>query len=388
MSAAKNPYIDLKASIILTKEGLGLFQKPGAIIKKVYDRAGSVKEGLRSEKYNAPTMQKLIMNSFVEEIYIKAPELLNKRSEIISTNNLVTYAILYKKLSPTLAQEMFASQILKDYNRKNPRNAILELKQIPQATVKGLFESKAEQMQAIEKEIRELVISRVKKDTISEEDKETRIRSLDKFIRWMDPRIWYLYYIIYQTPFKSEMRNVFTRMVETYLDNTQIATHLSNLLLEFIQNAEKAHLTKIIVDNGLAPPNEADKYLRDRSNREGVVKMAQSSKQPLELSWNLNPSRTGISKQFRIQITISNYGLIDEATRMNLSKKMRTDVDGISLSDFYNEGESPEKLGAGLGLLYNSYLEDICKKKGILYKCNIFPEPKQEKTTVVIDITL
>ncbi len=68
---------------------------------------------------------------------------------------------------------------------------------------------------------------------------------------------------------------------------------------------------------------------------------------------------------------------------------MGTDTEGINIASFYEDSDDEEtKLGAGLGLLYNSYLEQICKKEGIHYKCVIYPEPKKQKTTVKIDIRL
>ena len=67
---------------------------------------------------------------------------------------------------------------------------------------------------------------------------------------------------------------------------------------------------------------------------------------------------------------------------------MKKDTDGISLSDFYQDSGDASKLGAGLGLLYNSYLEEICKKKGIKYFCNIVPEPAKDRTTVQIDLNI
>ena len=63
-------------------------------------------------------------------------------------------------------------------------------------------------------------------------------------------------------------------------------------------------------------------------------------------------------------------------------------MEGINIASFYQDSGDADKLGAGLGLLYNSYLEDICKAEGIQYKCNIFPEPEKERTTVRVDITM
>jgi hypothetical protein len=91
-----------------------------------------------------------------------------------------------------------------------------------------------------------------------------------------------------------------------------------------------------------------------------------------------------------VKISITNYGLIDEVTRTQISKKLKTDVEGVSIADFYKKVDSNggRELGAGLGLLYNSYLEDYCQQQGIVYRCNIVPETKYEKTTVIIDISL
>ena len=103
----------------------------------------------------------------------------------------------------------------------------------------------------------------------------------------------------------------------------------------------------------------------------------------------MNPERLSVGQHYRVQITISNYGLIEDDVRDALVRKMKTNVDGIGISDFYTGGDGdPDKLGAGLGLLYNSYLEDLCKQEGINYRCTIYPEPRLEKTTVRIEMAL
>jgi len=214
-----------------------------------------------------------------------------------------------------------------------------------------------------------------------------RMRSLEKFVRWVDKRIWYLYLIVYQTPLKAEIEKAYVDLIFQYLDNTQIATHTGNLVMEFIQNAEKAHLERIIVKNSLASRDKVDEYLRNKMQREQAVAMAQRTGQQLELTWHLHADRVNTGKVYNVKIILSNYGLISEGTRMNLAQKMKTDTSGIALADFYEAPGEAGKLGAGLGLLYNSYLEDVCREKGIRYFCTIFPEPKLEKTTVTLDLT-
>ncbi|HNE24339.1 MAG: hypothetical protein K1X70_19900 [Leptospirales bacterium] len=381
--------IALPARMVLTREGLSLFAKNPESIKKVKSRDGMQREGLEADAFNAPTVQKLIMNSYLEEIYVRLPDPLRRRAQIISTNNLVVYAVLYKKLSPSLARMLFESTVVREFNRKNPKNSIVDLKHIPSEKVDGLRQLKPGLFEQMEEEIHADVVDRISSNpALSEEDKSVRVRSLPKFIKWIDKRIWYLYFIIYQTAMKEQMRKAFGGMIAIYLDHTKIATHLSNMLMEFVQNAEKSSLERIMVKNNLARREDVDRMLRDLDTRVKIVEIASKTDQMVDIAWNMNPERNSFGKQYRIQIIVSNYGLIDEVTRSNLARKMKTNVEGINIASFYQDSGDETKLGAGLGLLYNSYLEDICRAEGIQYKCNIFPEPEKEKTTVRVDLTM
>jgi hypothetical protein len=217
-----------------------------------------------------------------------------------------------------------------------------------------------------------------------------RIRALPKFLEWIDKRVWFLFFIIYQKEdLREQMLYTFQNMIYSYLEHTVIATHLSNLIMEFVQNAEKAHFELLATKFLKVPKSETDKFIRNRENRLKLKQLAIDQKQNLQISWNLNPEKLTSGHLSRLQIQISNYGSINEDLAQKLRRKMKTDVDGISIASFYNDSDQEEgKLGAGLGLLYNSYLEQACKKEGIQYRCVIYPEPKTQKTTVKIDMTL
>ena len=381
-------FIDLPANIILSADGLQVLSASKTPVRRLATREGQAREGLFSQAFNAATVQKLIMNSYIDEIYYAAAEFLTKRPQIISTTNLVIYAMLYKMLSPTLARKVIESPVLREYNRRNPKAAIVDFKAIPQKVIDDFMAKNQAILARIEHEMLDAVVARITSDkNLSEEDKIVRMRSLEKFVRWVDKRIWYLYLIIYRTPLKKEIESAYIELFFKYLDYTQVAVHTGNLVMEFIQNAEKAHLERVIVRNQLTSRDKVDLYLRNKLNREQVVAMAERSKQLLEITWQFHTDRASTGKSHNVKIIISNYGLINESTRDALAKKLKTDTSGIALADFYEDGGETGKLGAGLGLLYNSYLEDVCREKGIRYFCTIFPEPRLEKTTVTLDLT-
>jgi hypothetical protein len=387
---SKEKYIKLPSGIILTREGVALMGGSKLNIVKVRNYRGIVREGIESESFNAQTLQKMVMNSYIEEISVSLPELLKKRYEIICTNNLIVYAILYKKLSPAVSEMLFRSQVVKDFNRKNPKHAMVDLVQINRKALEQMMRDQKSVFDEMKTELSSEVAKCIGTNTmLSDEDKTLQLRSLDKFIAWIDSRIWYLYYIVSRTNLKGAMLRDFAGMVAVYLKRTQIATHLSNLLMELIQNAERAHFTRIAVKNHLSQAENIDMYLRSADNRKKIYNIAKLKNEMVQIAWNMNPQRNSIGQQYRIHISVTNYGLIDEKTRVTMSKKMSTDVDGISLAEFYGDnGDNSSTLGAGLGLLYNSYLEDYCRSEGIQYHCNIIPEPKYERTTVIVDIAL
>jgi hypothetical protein len=385
----QDKYIQLPSRIILTKEGLDVVTQSRLPILKMKNHTGTLCEGIEAKSINAQTLQKMVMNSCVEEVCAELPEFLSFRHGIMNVNSLLVYAVLYKKLTPSISEMFFGSHVVKDFNRKNPKNAIINIQQINKKSMDEIIQRQKEHYDNLKKEIMEEVLKLVQMNqSLTEEDRQIQSRSLDKFIAWIDQRIWFIYDIICRTNLKDEMLRDLSSMIAKYLNRTQIATHLSNLVMELSQNAERAHFERIVVRNDLTAPGEIDNYLRLKTNREKAAMIAVKNKELLGLAWNIEGVHNTVGQQYRIKIFITNYGLIDELTRTQASKKMKADVEGLSIADFYGMAENGERLGAGLGLLYNSYLEDYCHSHGIMYRCNIVPELKYERTTVIIEISL
>lgn len=382
-------YIELPCSLILTKDGISCISGSNLKIKSVKNHMGIHHDGIDSVSYNAETLQKMVMNAYLEEIFVSQPELLNKRYEIISTNNLIVFAILYKKLSPTVWDMFTKSRVVKNFNRKNPKNAIVSLNQLNRRVTKEVMQNEKKEFDELKQELLIEVIKLVQENNqLSDEDKKLQIQCLDKFIAWIDDRIWYIFYIISKTDLKRAMLVDFASIVAEYLKKTQIAVHLSNLLMELVQNAEKSHLERVVIRNDLAEPGDANKFLRKSLHRERACKIAKRNNDNILLSWSVNPESATIGHQYRIHITLVNHAIVNDFTQEIVNKKMNTNVEGISIAEFYSNNPDNDNLGAGLGLLYHSYLEDYCRHEGIVYNCNIIPETRYERTTVSLDIAL
>lgn len=185
--APRKGFIDIPASIVLSAEGIRILSGSKTAIQRVPARGGTNKEGLLSQAFNAATVQKLIMNSYIDELYYASPEFLTKRPQIVSTTNLILYAMLYKMLSPTLARRVIDSPVLREHNRRNPKAAIVDFKSIPQKLMDDFMAKNQAVLARIEHEMIDAVLSRISADTkLPEEDKIVRMRSLEKFVRWVE----------------------------------------------------------------------------------------------------------------------------------------------------------------------------------------------------------
>lgn len=389
---SKKGLISLPVRLILTAEGVRLFSKNRSLVKTVKNKDGHARDGIEFSSYNANSVQKLIMNAYLEEIFVAQPDLLSKRKYIIDTNSLVIYGNLYKKLSPSLAKMVIKSKVVQDYNRKNPKNMLIDLDSVEDKKLQILRKTKQLEFDAMEMEISSDVVQKIiNNPTLEEEDRLTRIKSLPKFMKYIDPRIWYFYYIIYQTQLREEVRNSFSDMIIMYLDRTKLATHLSNLLMEFIQNAEKAHFYKILMDTPekVAFRKDVTKFFKDPENRKWAIEEAKKRNQMLELSWNVNADHLGIGHSNKILISVTQHGAIKDIDAKVMHQKMKSDTGGIPMSSFFKDtSRKNSMMDTELGLLYISYIEDICRKENIRFYCNLYSDQIKDKTTIRMEISL
>lgn len=380
--------IDLPVRMALYEDGI--ISLMGSLTKLPYFTMsdGSRGQGIVRQGLLAPTTQKLIINGYVRDIYVYMPELLKHRSKIIDLTRLSIYGLLYKQMNPTLAKVLLHSPVLLEYNKHNPSSAIRTLNHVNRKQVEAVLKAKANQKEVLELEIRNEAVQRILESTeLSEEDRLMHIRSLDKFIKFIDDRIWYLYMIVYASELRDEMKNLFADTIATYLDRTKIATHLSSVVMELVQNAEKANFDKLLMDNHwIQSPKESFQWLKNNDRRKKVVALAQSQQKFVEIAWRFHKDEIMQRKNYRIDIIVRNPGIMTHSTEKKLAGKMNTDVSESNLSDFFTES-SEEKLGAGLGLLYISYLKEECDRAGLDFKTSVYSDRIEKKTEAKIQIT-
>ena len=290
------------------------------------------------------------------------------------------FGILYKKLNPTLAEHVLNSEITTLYNRKNPQQAIRSLAHIPVEKTKLLMQAKKAQFESMELEIKDQVVQKIiTNEKLSEEDRLMQIQSMDKFFAFLDNRIWYLYFIVYQSSFRDQIIDLFASEIASYIDLTQMSTHLATILMELLQNAEKAHFEQLLYKNHMVnSEQQLFKFLKDKKSRAKAVLLARNSGQNIELGFRFHFHRATANLDNMLEVFVKNQGAISYNVERQLANKLDTDTKANDLASFFQES-GDEQLGAGLGLLYISYLKEECKKANMRFSSQIFAEKKHRK---------
>mgnify|MGYP001552462631 CR=1 FL=1 len=380
----KNPFITLQAKCFLTDSGENFFTKKQIPLRDMIGPDGRKRYGFTTLNFHAYLVQKLIVKRMISDIFVAKPTLLEKRTEIMDVTKLVIYGILYKKFGPQLSKVLVSTELMEKYNKKNPTKKITLNSKFNYDAISKLIEIKKEEIIGLKKLMLARPISMIDTDQeIRPEDKLEKKLIVTKFVEMIDKQSWYMFYLISQTDERQAIIKHVEKQLIDYLEKTKIADYFALMLMEIIQNAEKAHLEKIARQkNMLKPTDSIDSFLRDKGCRDMVVVQAKKWDHNLNLFWRFeNPNIALEDEEYKLQVQVVNKGVVGQKKKKSMQNKIKAEVKESSLANFYEHGGA-EKLGAGLGLFYLSYIDEACKNFNIKFESRIITDEKKEETIV------
>ncbi len=380
----KNPFISLQAQCFLTDGGENFFTKKQIPLRDMVGPDGRKRYGFTTPNFHAYVIQKLIVKRMISDIFVAKPSLLEKRNEIMDITKLVIYGILYKKFGPQLSKILVSTEMMDRYNKKNATKKITLNSKFNYDAISKLFEMKKEEITGLKKLMLARPISMIDTDEeIRPEDKLEKKLIVTKFVEMIDKQAWYMFYLISQTDERQTIIKQVEQQLIDYLEKTKVADYFSLMLMEIIQNAEKAHLEKIARQkNMLKPTDNIDNFLRDKGCREMAIEQAKKWNHYLNLSWKFeNPNVELDEEEYKLQVQVVNKGVVEQKAKKSMQSKIKTEVKESSLANFYEHSDA-DKLGAGLGLFYLSYIDEACRNFNIKFESRIITDEKKEETIV------
>ncbi len=383
----KNPFISLDAKFALTDIGEDFFVSKNIPLRDIVGPDGRKRYGFTSPNFHAYVVQKLIVKKMISDLFVAKTTLLDKRTEIMDITKLIIYGILYKKFGPQLSKALISTDLMDRYNKKNPTKKITETSRFNYDAVSALIDSKREEIYELKKLMLAKPIAMIEADNeIRPEDKLEKKLIVTKFVEMIDKQSWYIFYLISQTEERQNIIKSVEQQLIEYLEKTKIADYFALMIMEIVQNGEKAHLERTArAKNMIKPTDLIDNFLRDEGCRELVVNQAKKWGHQLQLSWKFENQNLSEGTEYKLMVQLSNKGVVGAKIKQEMQGKMKAEVRDRDLASFY-QNTSADKLGAGLGLFYLSYIQDACKHINIKFDSRIITDEKKEETIVYLGL--
>ncbi len=377
--------ITLPLKLSLTNDGIAYCANKQILTRDIITYGGKKKTGLLLTSFKGPILQRLILNKFINSIDVDRIELLTKRSDIIDVTKLLVYGILYKKFKPTLKHILYESDAMyKLIQAQKIRNIKPDFKFNPEV-VNNFMLSNDKTIRTLKLSLTYDPIALVNKDRSLDQDEKNKKRLIvERLIDQIDNNTWFMYHFLNKSNTKLDILHNMNEVVSAFVYKTNIADYISLILMELIQNAEKVHYQRIAkIKNFVADEKQFEAVIRMKDFREELNDYAKKNNHMLNLNFSIDGDHTNMQNKMRLQIAITNKGLIMERTRRALQDKSIKHTSEKSLANFYRDS-GEKKTGAGLGLYYLSYVEDECKKADIKFESRIISDHNRDETTVTL----
>lgn len=384
-TAERSRDIDLESRFILSDEGISYCAQNKLLTRDVRTYDGSRKTGFYWQRFDAPLVQRMFVNRLIEEVDIQRTSLLDKRIALIDITKLLLYGMLYKKFKPELNQILLDSDILDRVLKPGMKNSLNANLQFNPAVVQRFVNEKLHDIQKIREFLLIDSYAMIDADkSITESERTDKKRIMRRFIDQVDNNTWFLFHFVNKSDRKFDIIDQINQTLMRYVEKTKIPEYVALMIMELVQNAEKAHYERLARSKkGVMKGRELDTMLRDAEFRELLSDFAQESNSFLNLNFSYSPVKLGGKDRFRFQFTLRNRGVILETKRRALQDKTSTGTAGVSLASFYND-HGNERLGAGLGLLYLSYLEEACRDVDIKIESRIVADSNRDETLTMV----
>ncbi len=360
--------IDIPVTVNLNDNGMNFFIRSGHHLAKLKDLDSEDTVGFKVQRIHPESIQKLIFQDYISTIELEISNVSKHRSEIIDCSKLVTYGMLYRYCSINSFNSLLGSDLIKLWNRNNPKKIIDRRTRLGKATVQRLIEQNKAAYHAIRGDICRPITSRlqlIKPDLTDIERRNLRL-FCTRLIDMLNPFVWFLL-ITHRT--KPEYPGLVRRIqigIQDVVEKSKVADFLAFMIIELLNTQETYNIDTFVRSNTRKDP--ASKIsIRSYDERVKVLREIEEKGVRTFLSWRLKSRNdsfgTGVSLHVSIYNRKSRFG--------DLEKKMIQHsglaVSERSLRDFYQDKDASGG-GSDLGLYYLSFLQDACREVGVRFE--------------------
>lgn len=386
-SQERKALIDLPVKVILTELGTTFFIKNNKPLRK-FKLADSVEEhGILMDRFAPGSLQRMMLIDYVSKVEISNSEFVTIRQEVMDLAKLITYTMLYRQYDAYIFQRVMGSELIKQWNRKNPANIIDDKTKINEAFLQGVVKEKERAIDEIKQSILAPMHAFITRNSsLLPEEKNIQLLLSEKYLNNLRPFIWFILSKFKGLDgYETLVKDLRTSLAE-YMEKAKIAEYLALNVMELATNAENSNLKREAkaLFRGAVDMNSV---LFDPNVRRQVIESLKRRGELVYISWKLGSRGSSIGTQNKLQLTIFNKESEYEKMKEAIDEKKSADLKKRSLQDFYKDLPDGEA-NTELGLYYLSYLSEACDKVNIKFESLVNQLPGSDLTVISLVINL
>ena len=366
-SQERKAIIELPVKVVLTDIGTTFFIKNNKKLRK-FKLADNVEEyGILLDHFTPVSLQRMMLADYVSKVEIANSEFVTIRQEVMDISKLVTYTMMYRQYDVYIFQRVLASDVIKNWNRKNPANIIDDRTKLNDAFLQNACKDKERDIDEIKQSVLAPMHSFISRNSnLLPEEKNIQLLLSEKFLNTLRPFTWFILAKFKgQDGYEALIKEVRAGLAE-YMEKAKIAEYVALNVMELAANAENNNLkreAKLLFKGAI----DTNAVLFDANVRRQVIDSLQHRGELVSISWKLGSRGTSIGTQGRLHITVYNKESEYEKMKEAFDEKKSADLKKKSLQDFYKELPEAES-NTDLGLYYLSYLSEAYEKVNVKFE--------------------
>jgi hypothetical protein len=365
---ARRKELDLPIKVLFNEEGQNFFLKNNKKLTRFKLAEEMELYGILFDTFSPASIQKLLMVNYIAYIEISRPEFSSKRQEVMDLSKVLTYGTFYRRFDEIVYQKILDSDVVKNWNRRNPSNIIDRKTTIKDSVLIQALEKTKSAVNTIKQELMRPIVEQVKSnDSMLPEEKNVQLFLAEKYLNNLRPYNWYLLVKFKDSDEVLSLLNQIEATLLEFMDKAKIAEYLSFMIMELAISAENTNIknfTKSRYKNTL-DPNTA---IFDPEVRKNLITEMSARNQNVFITYKVGSDSKSTGSRARLQVKIFNKDTGFEEFKKNVEEGKGANTRQKSLLDFFKEDSGDSGVNTDLGLYYLSYLSDECTRVGVHFE--------------------
>lgn len=362
----KRRELELPIKVLFNEEGQNFFLKSNKKLVRFKLAEELELYGIEFQSFSPASIQKLILVNYIAYVEISRPEFTSKRQEVMDLSKVLTYGVLYRRFDEIVFQKILDSEVVKNWNRKNPASIIDRKTTMNESALVQVLDKARPAVTAIKQELLRPIVEQIRNNEgMLPEEKNIQLFLAEKYLNNLRPYSWYLLLKFRDSDEIVTLLNQIETVLMEFMDKAKIAEYLSLMIMELAIAAENSNIqsyAKQRYKNNI----DLNAVIFDPEKRKGIINELSARNQNVFINFKIGSDSKSVGTRARLQVKIFNKDTGYQELKKNVEEGKGANTRQKSLLDFFKEEDAGTS--TDLGLYYLSYLSDECSRVGVHFE--------------------